>query len=337
MNGSNRLCVLSLTALLVGAVWAPAQEARPWAEKIFTHLSHDFGNVARGSQLVHKFPCTNPYAVPLDFLLEPSCRCVRPSARPARLGPKQTGYIEAMMDTRIFTGPKTVIIRATVSSGQEFTSTCELRLSANSRSDVVFNPGEASFGTVLQGQTPTQVIDVEYAGTLNWQVTGALNNDAPLDISYEEFYRQQNRNGFRVGYRVKIALKPTAPVGDHKWEVFLRTNDPASQLVPFVVSVTIHGSLTITPSTLSLGTMQPGQEVVRRVLIRGNKPFRLVGIEGLGDGVTAELPPAPSPVQALILKCKPGKPGDIYRQLVIKTDLPDAPSVPFRVEGKVQP
>ena len=54
------------------------------------------------------------------------------------------------MDARRFTGPKTVTIHVTV--GPEYTSTATLQVSANSRSDVVFNPGEVNFGVVPHGR-----------------------------------------------------------------------------------------------------------------------------------------------------------------------------------------
>jgi hypothetical protein len=60
---------LALVALVLSASAAPAQE---WAEKLFVkdnapHLSHDFGTVARGTQLYHAFPVTNIYAVPIEI------------------------------------------------------------------------------------------------------------------------------------------------------------------------------------------------------------------------------------------------------------------------------
>ena len=39
-----------------------------WAKKLFKEqTAHDFGTVARGAQLYHRFPVTNIYAVPLEI------------------------------------------------------------------------------------------------------------------------------------------------------------------------------------------------------------------------------------------------------------------------------
>ena len=65
---------LALVAVVMSASVASAQE---WAEKMFVkdnapHLTHDFGNVPRGTLLYHAFPVTNIYAVPLEISIRMS-------------------------------------------------------------------------------------------------------------------------------------------------------------------------------------------------------------------------------------------------------------------------
>lgn len=100
MNGIMRNWVLALAAFVLGATVVLAQQDRPWGEKIFPlkdpkskerDLSYDFGNVAYGSQVMHGFPMTNPYAVPLEISTRTSCVCITAVPKPAVLGPKQTG------------------------------------------------------------------------------------------------------------------------------------------------------------------------------------------------------------------------------------------------------
>src|SRR5262249_30206395 len=146
----------------------------------------------------HKFKMVNIYAVPLEIVnVRSSCPCgtVTPSVKV--LEPRQEGYIEVTMDTRRFTGAKTITIFVTV--GPQFISTAELKVSASSRGDVVFNPGEVNFGVVPRGQTASQTIDVEYAGALDWRVSEVDKGSAPVDVALEEWYRRPGQ----VGYRVK--------------------------------------------------------------------------------------------------------------------------------------
>ncbi len=83
--------------------------------------------------------------------------------------PNETGFVTVKMDATRFSGSKKTQIFLTV--GPEYISTATITLHANARLDVVFNPGEIDFGLVHRGQTPTRVIDVEYAGSLPWAVS----------------------------------------------------------------------------------------------------------------------------------------------------------------------
>jgi hypothetical protein len=72
------------------------------------------------------------------------------------------------------------------------------------------------------------------------------------------------------------------------------------------------------------------------VLVRAAKPFKVVGIDGTGDGITAELPAAPAalPVQVIVVKFEPKKPGSVAPQHPIRTDARDASAVlPVEAEG----
>ncbi len=324
----------ALLALVALALAAPAGPAQSWGDKMFKEgTSHDFGSVPRGAQLFHRFPMTNIYAVPLTILdYRGSCGCVTITPSKTVLEPRETIWIDVNMDARRFTGQK--VVRVNVTVGPQYSSTAELKVSANSRADVVFNPGQVSFGAVSRGDTPTQTLDVEYAGGLDWRVKGVVANGAPFNVALQELYRQPGK----VGYRVNFTLQAEAPVGALKQEVYLQTNDPASQLVPVLVEATVQASLTVSPEMLKLGDLKVGQEKVPKVMVRGSKPFRILAVEGAGDGVSVSAPPVAQQAQqhTLVVKCQPGKAGAFHKQLQIKTDLQEAP-VTVTVEGNAVP
>src|SRR5262245_31113421 len=231
-----RQAALALLIVTVSTVPAPAQG---WADKLFDFKTvHDFGTVARGAQLTHKFTIKNRWAVPLAITtIHVGCTCVTATAHPRVLKPLQTGHIEVNMDGRRFVGSKTVSVR--VSVGPEYISTTELRVSAFSRPDVVFNPGEVNFGTVQAGQEVTQAIDIEYAGGINWVASEVLAKDLPVEASLKELYRRPGQ----VGYQLRVTLKENAPAGNLKHELFLKTNDPASPLLPVLLEATVQASV----------------------------------------------------------------------------------------------
>jgi hypothetical protein len=238
------------------------------------------------------------------------------------------------MDARKFTGDKKIVIYVTVGNGDDYTSTAELKITATSRTDIVFNPGSVAFGNVSAGESPTQTIDVEYAGNLAWKVTEIVAGNAPVEASFKEMYRKPGQ----VGYQVSVKLKSEAPAGPLKQEVFLKTNDPASPLVPLVIEANLQASLGVNPDKVSLSNVQVGEENLRRVVVRGSKAFKIKEVEGLGDGIELEKPLSTEAEarQTLTFKCKFDKEGDIKRKLRIKTDMTDKPLV-VSIEGNIIP
>jgi hypothetical protein len=327
-NGILALLVLGLTTAT-----APAQA---WAEKMFKGtLTHDFGTQPHGAQLVHKFTITNIYAVRMEITnVKSGCGCV--TATPAKrvLEARESTEIVVRMDARRFTGPKTVGVR--VSVGPEFVSSAELRVTANSRPDVVFNPGEVNFGSVTRGQTPAQTIDVEYAGALDWQVTEAIARDTPFEVAVSELYRRlaADNKTRQVGYQLKVTLKPDAPMGSLKHDVFLKTNDPASPVVSVLVEANVQSAVTVSPAALSLGAVKLDSPQTKKVVIRGSKPFHVTEVEGLSEGVELGVPLATADalIQTITFKIQLGKEGEFRKELKIKTTLQDS-AVNFTLDG----
>jgi hypothetical protein len=328
-----RTLVLTLAVLMVGTTAASAQSGA-WADKMFKGANeHNFGSVPRGAQLYHRFLMTNIWAVPLELTsVRVSCGCVTATPSVKLLQPSQSAYLDVTMDAHRFTGSKTVSIYITL--GPQYTSTATLRVSANSRADVVFNPGQINFGVVQRGQAATQVIDVESAGVLDWRLTELDKGSAPVDVVGEQLYRERGR----VGYRLRMTLKPDAPAGLLKHELLLKTNDPASPLLTVLLEAVVQAPVTVKPNPLKLGSVPVGQTVTRRVNVYGGKPFKILAIEGLGDGIqAADLPQAAASVQTVTLSCQAAQPGEYRRQLRIQTDLPDQPPVVVTIEGTVAP
>ncbi len=314
----------AILALLALALAVPAARAQGWAEKMVTGpLEHNFGTVPRGAHLVRRVTITNIYAVPMDVTFKSGCGCVTVSPLQLALQPRQVAVVELRMDASRFIGAKSVGVRMSV--GPQFVSNALLKVSASSRGDVVFNPGEVNFGTVSRGQTPTQTVDVEYAGVLPWQVQEVVTRGAPFKADATLLYRRPGQ----VGYRLKVTLKPNAPAGRLSHVVFLRTNDPASGLVPVLVEANVQTPLEVTPAALNLGAVKLNAPLVRRVVLKGNQPFRVVSVEGLGEGVTLGSPLSDTEAgrQTVVFHCRFASAGEAHRTFRIRTTLQDEPVV----------
>jgi Protein of unknown function (DUF1573) len=319
---------------------AQSPEGDPWAKKLFQGvIAHDFGSVPRGAQLKYSFPIKNIYAVPLEITnVRVTCGCVTATPSTKTLQPHETGTLDISMDGRRFTGAKTVTVY--VSVGPEYISTAALRVSANTRADVVLNPGEINFGVVPTGQAPTQIIDVEYAGALDFRITEIVKSAAaPITVTPQELYRQPPtpRQAGKVGYRLAVTLKSDAPAGSFKQELILKTNDPGSPVLPVVVEGNVQASLTVSPGLVRMGTLKAGSDKILKVTVRGDRPFSILAVDGQGDGLTADLPTRPAQLHQLTLRCHPDQTGELRKQLLIRTDLNDNATAAVTVEANVVP
>ena len=202
----------------------------------------------------------------------------------------------------------------------------------------MLNPGHINLGSVKSGQAAApQFLDVEYAGAADFRISEVVEHNAPVKITFKELTRGPGPGGFRIGYRVSAELKEGAAPGGFRQEIFLRTNDPAGPLLPIPVEGSVQASLSAVPNTLELGNSKLGEEKLQRVMVRGGKPFLIIGIEGAGDGITFDLPTAPSTIQTVVFHYKAGLTGDVSRKLQIKTDLASDNAVSIKVEGAVGP
>lgn len=324
--------------LLSGFLAAPAlAQNGAWANKLFSNeVSHDFGVVPRGAQLKHSFKLTNIYKVPLDITnVRVSCGCVTAKESAKTLQPGETGTINVNMDGTRFTGQKTVTIYVTV--GPQFISTASLIVSANARTDVVFNPGEIDFGLVGKGQAIARPIDVEYAGNFDWRVTEIVKSaTSPFDLKVEELPRKVTTFPTK-GYRITATLKPNAAAGPFKQEVILKTNDPSTPVLTFNVSGNVRASLNVAPNPINLAGLKVGEMLGKKIVVTGAQPFRITGVEGAGDGITLDVnSEAASMTHILDLRIQPRSAGDLNKTLVLRTDMANETAT-IVLEGTVSP
>lgn len=329
--------VLALIASMLFSSVAAAQPSTAWADKLFSgETTHDFGSVPRGAQLKHTFKMTNLYKVPLD-LSDPrvSCGCVKAESSVKTLQPGETATLNVSMDARQFIGSKTVRVFVTV--GPKYISTATLTVSANARGDVAFTPADIDFGNLQRGQTPSKPIDIEYTGTVSdWRVTEIVKSSAaPFELKVEELPRLVNSTP-RKGYRIHATMKIDAVGGSFRQEVVLKTNDPAAPVLTFNVIGNVQAGLTVSPSPIVVRDLKVGETQTKKLFVRGSRPFKVVGVDGQGDGITVDIPNRQDTTLVLTVHIAPTKAGDLNRKLMIRTDL-DGDQTPLVIEGKIEP
>ncbi len=326
--------------LVLGTTPALCAQETPWGNKFFSRekpppavIVYDFGTVPVGNLLSHKFPLTNLYAVPMQITdIRSSCGCVEASASKQTLQPRESGTLDVRMDARKFTGNKTVTIYVTF--GPQYISTAVLQVRANARADVTIEPGLVKFGSVPIGKRKTEKVKLQYAGELDWKLTGRADSHDEFEVRYQEWYRQPGR----IGYNVYVTLKENAASGPLAKEIILKTNDPTSPLVRMQVMAHVQASIEVKTPYLKLGPVPVGQKESKFVMLQGSRPFRILKVEGADDNLEVTLPPTATPIPIVKIIFKPTKAGSFKNELKFVTDLDPNSKPTVVVEGTaIQP
>lgn len=328
-------CLLPLVLVLLGA--GPGM-AKPWAKAMFKESSHDFGVVARGAKVEHRFVFENPYLEDVHIAsVRTSCQCTSPSATKTLLKTYETAEIVAELNTRNFTGRREATI--TVVFDQPFPAEIQLHVYSFIRGDVVFEPGLVQFGSLGEGQGAQRRVTVTYAGRANWQILEIGSTVGYLEGRFKEVGRNLDpaTRATQVTYDLEVNLKEDAPSGYFKEQLVLRTNDPNPQTarVPLTVEGLIAAPLTVNPSVLMLGAVRPNESVARNLVVRGQKPFRIVEVTGPDDRFRFTVADQARPVHVMEVRVAVGANlGKIAGKIRIKTDLAGA-TAEVGVDGDV--
>lgn len=329
--------------LLLVLLTAPAAPAKDWARPLFrTKTAHDFGTVARGAVVEHRFLLENIYLEDVEIVsLTSTCGCTALRATKNLLKTYETSEIIAELDTRRFVGFKdsTIKVVLKVHLNKPRLAEVPLYLSAFIRGDVVFEPGAVQFGTVPQGHSARRRVAVNYAGRSDWQIVGASSTWPHLEVSFKQTGRSLDPTlqATQVTYDVEVTLASTAPAGYFKQQLLLQTNDPNPQTarVPLMVEGQVAAPLTANPTMLLLGMVAPDQAVSRNLIVRGNRPFRILQVTGPDERFRFTPAQDVRAVHLIPVQFTAGKtPGKVSGTIRIQTDL-DGASVEVAVEGQV--
>jgi len=260
---------LLLLILLVGTP-APGQD---WARKMFKVTRHDFGSVARGAKAEFAFELSNIYLEDVHIAsVRSSCGCTSLRIQNPLLKTYEKGAIVAKYNTRAFTGRKGATV--TVTFDKPYYAQVQLHVTGNIRSDVVVEPGSVELGSVDQGDAVEKRVTVRHFGRSDWRVLDVKSANPHISAQAVERYRGRGQ----VAYDLVVHLAADAPAGYLKDHILLRTNDRYSAQIPVMVEGRVQAGITVSPSSLFMGVVEPGQKVTKRLVVRGKRPFRILSI-----------------------------------------------------------
>lgn len=244
-----------------------------WAAKMFETKEHDFGTVARGSKAEFDFVLSNPFLEDVHIAgVRSSCGCTTPKVVNATLKTYEQGAIHATFNTPSFLGQRGATLTVTID--RPYLAEVQLHVHGFIRSDVVFEPGSVQFGDVEQGSQSERKVVVNYSGWSDRQITGIKSSNPHVSAT---LVKSGQQNGW-TSYVLAVRLDATAPVGYlHDHLVFVTDDSQAAQM-PLPIEGRVVSGVSVSPSSLFMGIVQPGQEVTKSLVVRANQPFRIVSI-----------------------------------------------------------
>jgi hypothetical protein len=315
---------------LAVCAWAATASAQQWAEKMFSDRSIDFGAVPRDATTEHEFKITNLYKEDVHIAgVRASCGCTSPRIVNDTLSSHETGAIIAAFNTRGFTGQHSA--RVTVTFDRPQWAEVELNVRGYIRTDVVLEPGQVALGSVPLGEKAEKKIKIEHYGRDDWKLTGVTSDATYIEPSL----REVSRSSGRVVYELDVKLNDDAPAGIINDRLVLATNDRREQF-PVKVEGRVVTPLSVSPTSLVLGTLQPGQKVQKRIVVRGTKPFTILEVRCDDEAFAFDVPKQAGAVHLIPVTFVAGsETGKISRKIEIVTDLAQQPTVELLAIGQV--
>ncbi|MGB6043709.1 MAG: DUF1573 domain-containing protein [Pirellulales bacterium] len=314
---TGKLChiLLVFVTTLGGLSYANAENPT-WADKMFDQLEFDFASLARGSKAEHRFKIKNIYQEPIEIAsVRSSCGCTDPRVEKNVLQSGDETELVVAFNTVSFEGSHKATI--TVTFADPFDAEVRLQVMGFVRSDVVFTPGRIELGSVNPSEGASKTVKITYAGRNDWKVEDVRSTNRNFEVQLKPIARG---NG-RVEYEMNFQLKKGLAGGYLNDRIFLVTNDPSNRMIPLAIEGHVVSGLTVSPSSLHLGVLKPGESVTKRLVVRGTTPFQIVhiGCENGDDCFTFNTSDASRKVHVVPVKfTAPDKQGRIVENIKIE-------------------
>jgi hypothetical protein len=319
-------------AVILTAVAASVAPGKEWAQKMFAVTSHDFGTVARGAKSEFAFEIQNLYEEDVHIVdVRSSCGCTTPTITKSTLKTWEKGAIIATLNTKAFLGQRSSTL--TVVIDKPYYAEVPLTIAGYIHSEVDFQPGSVSFGEVQQGKEARQEITVTYRGRSSWQIVDVRSANSNLEVELSDPTRTQSS----VSYRMLVRLKPETPAGNILDTLNLVTNDQRLPTVALTVDGRVAAPLTISPASLFLGVLKPGQKVIKQLVVTGKQPFRVLDIQCGNPSFAFKVTDVEKKVHLIPVTFTAGdSSGEIEEPIVIQTDLAAGGTAQCLARGSIQ-
>ena len=191
-----------------------------WAPKMFDHLTHDFGAVARGAKAEHTFTLKNIYQQAVRIVaVRSSCGCTKPNVDKSLLLTWDESKITVVINTLAKPGPKNATV--TVVFSEPLPAEVLLQTRCLVRGESFWSRTACILARWCGVWGPRKAI-IRYAGRSDWRITRVDATNPHLDAHVHE----TARGGGQVAYHLWTDLKEDAQAGYFREQLVLVTDDP---------------------------------------------------------------------------------------------------------------
>lgn len=269
-NAMLRNIVFSLFALILFCTPCFGQD---WAKKMFKTTEHNFGSVAHDAKAEYRFVFDNIYLEDVHIAnVYTSCSCTSVRVENPSVKTYEKGTIVAHFNTDSFRGNRGATI--TVVIDKPYPAEVQLHVRGNIRGDVSVEPGSVELGTIDQGDAVNWTVAIKHIGNSNWQILDAKSSNPHITADVVETGRSYGN----VTYALKVHIDESTPAGYVNDHIILATNEGRGREIPVLVEGRIVPSISVSPASLFMGVVQPGQKVTKQLVVRGKTPFRILSV-----------------------------------------------------------
>lgn len=244
-----------------------------WAKRMFKTTEHDFGAVAHGSKAEYKFVFENIYLEDVHIAnAYTNCSCTSVRVENPLVKTYEQGAIVSRFNTDSFRGSRGATI--TVIIDRPFPAEVQLHVHGYIRGDVSVEPGSVELGAIDQGDAVDWKLSVKHVGRGDWRILEVKSSNPHISARAVETGRYYGN----VSYALKIHVDAEAPAGYLNDHLLLVTNDPRGGQIPVLVEGRVLPGVTVSPATLFMGVVQPGEKATKQLVVQGKSPFRILEI-----------------------------------------------------------
>lgn len=255
----------------------------------------DFGSVAAGTVVTHKFELWNPTKEPIGIsAIKGSCACTAASDSPELIEPKSAVGIVLTLRTDTKSGPVQEHVQVRLGDGQL------VRLGFVGEV-VAEQVARVDFGDVRRGESNRRTIRLPWPERRPLEIVGLGYSPDYFEVKAEESRETRSHN-------IIISLRGDVPYGSFAKSLLIETDDTVLPRRTVAVRGNVLDVLMADPRQIALGSLIPGRR--KEGKCRLYSPYgEIIKIHGVnqvrGEEVAWEIRPLSAAAAELIVSAQP--------------------------------